>query len=68
MPRGPFWGPLDPADYAQIANAEDPAAELLRRAASHLRVVSVDAATVFAHEHRMAELRHLLADALNDEV
>jgi hypothetical protein len=62
IPSGPFWGPLDPADYAQIAGSEDPAAELLRRAGSHAAVVSGDAATVLAHERRMAELRHLLAD------
>jgi ATP-dependent helicase YprA (DUF1998 family) len=63
MPSGPFWGPLNPADYTQIASADDPAAELLRLAGPHDAVGSGDAAMVFAHERRMAELRRLLADA-----
>ena len=32
LPKPPFWGPLDPAAYMRIANAEDPAKELLHRA------------------------------------
>ena len=32
LPKPPFWGPLDPAAYLKIANADDPAKELLRRA------------------------------------
>ena len=32
LPKPPFWGPLDPAAYIRIANADDPASELLRRA------------------------------------
>ena len=27
MPEGPFWGPLDPADYRSLACSDDPAAE-----------------------------------------
>jgi DEAD/DEAH box helicase/Domain of unknown function (DUF1998)/Helicase conserved C-terminal domain len=63
MPGGPFWGPLDPADYSQIAGSDDPGAELLRLVGSHAAVVSEDPATVLAHENRMADLRHLLANA-----
>src|SRR6266567_4042807 len=63
LPEGPFWGPLDPADYAQIAASEDPASELYRRAKPCTDVTGVDAATILAHERRMAELRRLLAGA-----
>jgi ATP-dependent helicase YprA (DUF1998 family) len=62
IPRGPFWGPLDPAGYQQVAESEDPAAELLRLARSHNGVIAGDAATTLAHERSMAELRRLLAE------
>ena len=61
MPSGPFWGPLDPAVYEQISVSDDPGAELLRQAASYSGTAGSDAATVLAHERRMADLRHLLA-------
>jgi hypothetical protein len=61
MPEGPFWGPLDPAAYLSIARADDPAAELLRLARIHGGAGHDDAATTFAHERRIADLRGLLA-------
>ena len=61
MPEGPFWGPLDPAAYLSIADADDPAAELLRLARTHDVAVHDDAAFTFAHERRIADLRALLA-------
>jgi ATP-dependent helicase YprA (DUF1998 family) len=62
LPKPPFWGPLDPVVYAQIARASDPAKELLRRAAASGAVTAPGAAgTLLAHESRMARLRELLA-------
>ena len=61
MPEGPFWGPLDPADYLSVARADDPAAELLHLARAHGAAVHHDAAVTFAHERRIAGLRALLA-------
>ena len=61
MPEGPFWGPLDPAAYLAIARSDDPAAELMRLARAHGAIVHGDAATTFAHERRIADLRKLLA-------
>jgi ATP-dependent helicase YprA (DUF1998 family) len=61
MPEGPFWGPLDPAAYRAIAESEDPAAELLRQAGPAGAAYG-DAATAFAHERRLADLRRLMAD------
>ncbi len=61
MPEGPFWGPLSPADYSRIADAEDPAAELLRLSRAHAGAVHGHAATMLAHERRIAGLRGLLA-------
>ena len=60
MPEGPFWGPMDQAAYRSIASADDPDAELLRLAEAHGAPVNDDAATAFAHEHRIADLRALL--------
>ena len=61
MPEGPFWGPLDPDDYFAIARSDDPAAELLTLAKVHGAAIDGDAAITFAHEHRIADLRTLLA-------
>ena len=61
MPEGPFWGPLDPGAYLSIARSDDPAAELLRLAKAHGAATHDDAATTFAHERRIADLRALLA-------
>jgi ATP-dependent helicase YprA (DUF1998 family) len=61
MPEGPFWGPMDPVAYRSIATADDPGAELLRAAEMQGAHVHVDAATTFAHERRIADLRGLLA-------
>jgi ATP-dependent helicase YprA (DUF1998 family) len=58
LPAGPFWGPLDPAAYLKVAEAEDPAAELLTRAPI---TEETHPGTVFARESRMAWLRELLA-------
>ena len=62
LPTPPFWGPLDPAAYVRIANADDPAKELLRRApvegATNAEGV---AGAILACEFRMARLRELLA-------
>ncbi|MGH3275994.1 MAG: DEAD/DEAH box helicase, partial [Streptosporangiaceae bacterium] len=57
MPEGPFWGPLDPASYLFIARSDDPAAELLRLAEAQGVTGHRDAATTFAHELRIAQLR-----------
>ncbi|HEY7324185.1 MAG TPA: DEAD/DEAH box helicase [Streptosporangiaceae bacterium] len=61
MPEGPFWGPLDPADYLSVARADNPAAELLRLARTHGAVVHDDAAVTLAQERRIADLRGLFA-------
>jgi ATP-dependent helicase YprA (DUF1998 family) len=62
LPKPPFWGPLDPAAYIRIANADDPAKELLRRAPVEGAVNAGGVAgTILAHEFRMARLRELLA-------
>ena len=58
LPKPPFWGPLEPAAYIKISNADDPATELLRRAP----VAGGVAGTLLAQEFRMARLRELLAD------
>jgi ATP-dependent helicase YprA (DUF1998 family) len=61
MPEGPFWGPLEPGAYFSIARSDDPAAEILRLAGAHGAAIYDDAATAFAHERRIADLRALLA-------
>jgi ATP-dependent helicase YprA (DUF1998 family) len=62
LPDGPFWGPLDPDGYAQIAVAADPAQEVLRLAEQHSGVTGSDAAAILARERHMAGLRQLLAE------
>jgi DEAD/DEAH box helicase/Domain of unknown function (DUF1998)/Helicase conserved C-terminal domain len=62
MPEGPFWGPLDPASYLFIARSADPEEEVLRLAEAAGVAGYTDAATALAHEHRIAELRALLAE------
>ena len=62
MPEGPFWGPLDPASYLFIARSADPEAEVLRLAEAAGVTGYADAATALAHEHRIADLRALLAE------
>ena len=62
LPTPPFWGPLDRAAYMRIANAQDPAKELLRCAPVEGTVNAGGVAgTILAHEFRMARLRELLA-------
>jgi ATP-dependent helicase YprA (DUF1998 family) len=62
LPAPPFWGPLDPAAYVKIANAGDPAKELLRRAPVQGAVGAAGAAgSLLEKESRMARLRELLA-------
>lgn len=62
LPKPPFWGPLDPATYIKIANAEDPAKELLRRAPIEGNPGGEGlAGAVLAKEANMARLRELLA-------
>lgn len=61
MPDGPFWGPLEPDDYRRIAEADDPAAELLRVAGAYPGANRSDPVEALAHEHRIARLRGLLA-------
>jgi ATP-dependent helicase YprA (DUF1998 family) len=58
LPKPPFWGPLDPAAYIRIADAEDPMKELLRHAPAE---GDSNAGTILARESRMARLRELLA-------
>jgi len=60
MPPGPFWGPLSGASYADLAQATDPAVEILRLAKAQ-GFVADDAAAALAHEKGMAELRGRLA-------
>ena len=62
MPEGPFWGPLAPASYLFIARSADPEAEVLRLAEAAGVAGYADAATALAHEHRIADLRALLAE------
>ena len=62
MPEGPFWGPLDPASYLFIARSADPEAEVLRLAEAAGVTGYADAATALSHEHRIADLRALLAE------
>ena len=61
MPEGPFWGPMDPAAYRSIAASDDVDAEVLRAAERHGAPIYADAAITLAHEHRIADLRGLLA-------
>ena len=62
LPKPPFWGPLDPAVYFKIANAADPAKELLRHVpAEGATSASGVAGSLLAHESRMARLREFLA-------
>ena len=62
LPRPPFWGPLDPAAYLKIADADDPAKELLRRAPLEGTITGDGVAgAILAQESRMARLRELLA-------
>jgi len=62
LPKPPFWGPLDPAAYIKIANADDPAKELLRRApVQGTTNAGGVAGTLLAHESRIARLREMLA-------
>jgi len=62
LPRPPFWGPLDPVAYQRVAQAGDPAKELLRHVDAFGAVTAPGAAgTLLAHESRMARLRELLA-------
>ena len=62
LPKPPFWGPLDPAAYLQIAAADDPAKALISRAPMD-RTATGDgvAGAILAQEARMARLRELLA-------
>ena len=62
MPEGPFWGPLAPASYLFIARSADPEAEVLRLAEAAGAAGYADAAIALAHEHRIADLRALLAE------
>jgi hypothetical protein len=62
MPEGPFWGPLDPASYLSIAQADDPSSQVLRLAKAQGVTRYGDAATTLAHEGRIADLRSLLAE------
>jgi ATP-dependent helicase YprA (DUF1998 family) len=63
LPKPPFWGPLDPIVYEEIARADDSARELLRRApVSEAATTPGAAGACLAHESRMARLRELLAD------
>lgn len=59
LPNPPFWGPLDPAAYLKIADADDTAGELLWHTPAP--DASADAGTTLAREARMARLRELLA-------
>ena len=62
LPRPPFWGPLDPAVYVKIANAADPAKELIRHAPVEGTITGDGiAGAILAQESRMARLRELLA-------
>jgi ATP-dependent helicase YprA (DUF1998 family) len=75
LPKPPFWGPLDPAAYIKIANTDDPAKELLRRAPIEGDANGEGlAGAILAKEANMAQLRELLAakpqmsDALADKL
>ena len=62
LPKSPFWGPLDPAGYIKIAEADDPVSELLRRAPVEGAINAPGVAgAILAQESRMARLRELLA-------
>ena len=63
LPKPPFWGPLAPATYVEIANSADPAQELIRRGSAEGATKPPRAAgDILAHELRMSRLRELLAD------
>ena len=62
LPKPPYWGPLNPAEYVRIADATDPATELLRVAPDEDFITREGAAgAALAHESRMVRLRELLA-------
>ena len=62
LPKPPFWGPLDPATYLELANSADPAQDLMRRSSAEGATNASQAAgDILTHELRMARLRELLA-------
>lgn len=71
LPAPPFWGPLDPAVYLDIAQADDPGQELRPHIPPHLAAAGGDTlGGLLARETRMARLRELLAAGprLSDEL
>lgn len=60
MPAGPFWGPLSPAVYRELAESDDAAAEVLRLSKEH-GFVTDDPGVALAHEQSMADLRRRLS-------
>ncbi|WP_433365018.1 DEAD/DEAH box helicase [Streptosporangium sp. CA-115845] len=60
MPEEPFWGPLPADAYRELAEAADPAADLLVLAKER-GFAADDPGMALAHEQGMAELRRRLA-------
>ncbi|GGL27963.1 DEAD/DEAH box helicase [Planomonospora parontospora] len=60
MPTGPFWGPLSGDAYRELAQADDPGADLLLLAKER-GFAADDPGIALAHEQGMAELRGRLS-------
>jgi DEAD/DEAH box helicase/Helicase conserved C-terminal domain len=60
VPERGSWGPLDGDDYARLATADDPGAQILQIAASR-GWVGANAGEALAHESRLVELKNHLA-------
>ena len=58
---GACWGPLTPADYLHLVDAEDPASEVLDLARRH-GFEACDGRAALLHEASLVQLKRLLAD------
>lgn len=61
-PAGPVWGPLTPAEYADLLAAANPDAELLRKAAQHGQPTHNEAAEVLRTEAGLTALHTALSN------
>lgn len=59
-PQGPFWGPLTPDDYIDLATLEDPRQDILDRA-RRAGFLTDDARSALTHEKGLARLKQELS-------
>lgn len=64
-PRGPYWGPLSPADYLELASEDDLPAAVLRKAEDH-GWRGEDAAAALVHEELLSDVKRALARGPQD--